>query len=201
MIKSFSISSLAFTICFSLFAFMAFLIRSEHDSITDPVADPIIEVFQSKEMSKPKIRDHKLPEPPPKPVQMPKVAPITPDDSSSSVGFNIDLTEVKTIDTQPSFGSENLPSDGDARPVVRFDPSFPLQAARDGVEGWVQLLFDIDAIGGVTNVRVIAAEPKRTFDKAAKQALRKWKYRAKVVNGKAVSQRDLSVRLDFTLNK
>ena len=49
-------------------------------------------------------------------------------------------------------------------------------------------------------MNVIDAEPKRVFDKEAKRALRKWKYKPKVVDGKAMKQVGLTVRLDFNMD-
>ena len=89
--------------------------------------------------------------------------------------------------------------DGDATPIVRIEPKFPTKAARDGIEGWVQLSFEINEVGGVENVQVINAQPKRIFDREARKALRKWKYKPKVVDGKAMRQTGLTVQLDFKL--
>lgn len=86
-------------------------------------------------------------------------------------------------------------------PIVRIEPKYPIQAARDGKEGWVELAFIINELGGVEDVDVINAEPKRVFDREAKRALRKWKYKPLVENGKPVKQYNMTVRLDFTLNK
>jgi protein TonB len=91
--------------------------------------------------------------------------------------------------------------DGEATPIVRIEPKYPVQAARDGKEGWVILSFTIDELGGVTDVDVIDADPKRVFDREAKRALRKWKYKPKVVDGKPVKQTGQQVQLDFKLNQ
>jgi protein TonB len=61
------------------------------------------------------------------------------------------------------------------------------------------LSFEINKIGGVENVQVINAEPKRVFDREARKALRKWKYKPKMVDGKPQHQTGLSVQLDFKL--
>jgi protein TonB len=89
--------------------------------------------------------------------------------------------------------------DGDATPIVRIDPKYPPEAARDGKEGWVDLSFTINEVGGVEDVEVLEADPKRIFDREAKRALRKWKYRPKVVDGIAQRQPGLRVRLEFSL--
>jgi protein TonB len=91
--------------------------------------------------------------------------------------------------------------DGDAQPIVRINPKWPPQALRDGKEGWVQLSFTIDEVGGVIDIKVIKAEPKRLFDREAKRALRKWKYRPKVVDGKPQRQAGQTVMLEFNLDE
>lgn len=91
--------------------------------------------------------------------------------------------------------------DGDASPIVRIDPKYPQQAARDGKEGWVKLSFTITELGGVEDVEVIDSEPKRIFDREAKRALKKWRYKPKVVDGVAQRRPGLTVQLDFSMNK
>jgi protein TonB len=45
------------------------------------------------------------------------------------------------------------------------------------------------------------AQPKRVFDRAAKKALSKWKYRPNIVDGKPTKTSGLTVRLDFKLDQ
>jgi TonB family protein len=86
------------------------------------------------------------------------------------------------------------------RHVVRIEPKYPREAALGGIEGWVKLSFTINEYGGVADVNVIDAHPNDIFNKAAKRALVKWKYRPKVVDGITVKQTDLMVHIDFKLN-
>ena len=90
--------------------------------------------------------------------------------------------------------------DGDATPIVRIEPRYPVQAARDGLQGWVKLRFSIMEDGSVDEVEVIEAEPRRVFDREAIRALRRWKYSPKVVDGKPLKQTGQQVQLDFTLD-
>jgi TonB family protein len=64
---------------------------------------------------------------------------------------------------------------------------------------WVELSFDINEIGEVVNIKVVKSTHKGILDKAAIRALKKWKYKPKVVNGIAVLQKDLKVRLQFDI--
>ena len=43
--------------------------------------------------------------------------------------------------------------------IVRIDPKYPTQAARDGLEGWVMLSYTIDNSGRVTDITVLDASP------------------------------------------
>jgi TonB family protein len=61
-------------------------------------------------------------------------------------------------------------------PIYRVDPIYPEQAAKDNVNGWVHLSFDIETDGSVSDVKIVKAEPKWTFETSAKEAVSQWKY-------------------------
>ena len=61
-------------------------------------------------------------------------------------------------------------------PVSTKSPRYPWRARRDGVEGFVELAFSIDRKGHVTDIEVVDAMPSDTFERAAKKALKKWKF-------------------------
>ncbi|MBW8182739.1 TonB family protein [Shewanella nanhaiensis] len=87
------------------------------------------------------------------------------------------------------------------RPMVKPSPAqYPIDAANKGIEGWVQLNFDINAQGNTENISVLKSSPKGVFDQAAIKSLSKWEYRPKIVNGEAVHQHGQTIQLDFTLS-
>jgi len=200
MKKLLLIVTLAGMTTFGLFSFMAFLINNDEVGITDPEPPVIVEVFQLPEDSKIEIITRKVLTPPvaKPPMQRDMTQPEVVD-SGTDFGYN--PTGLKVVTQQTSFGSINKPTNTEARPIVRIAPKYPLTAVRDGTEGWVILGFDISAIGGVVNIKILDSQPKRVFDKAAKQALRKWKYQAKSENGKAIIQKGFSVQLDFKMDQ
>ena len=102
--------------------------------------------------------------------------------------------------TDTGFNTGGLMTDGDATPIVRINPRYPPEAARDGISGWVLLRFTIDEMGGVTNVEVIDSNPRRMFDQEARRALLRWKYKLKIIDGKAIAQPGMTVQLDFNLD-
>tara|TARA_R110002051_G_scaffold45259_12_gene91195 strand:+ start:1261 stop:1890 length:630 start_codon:yes stop_codon:yes gene_type:complete len=183
---------------FAAFAFMQYLISGEQRAPVKPGGDIIVEIFQAPEDSK--VRHIQKIQPPPPMPKVPQKAPPL-NTSADPVLAISDLTPV-TID---DFGGDinntiNRPT-GDATPIVRINPKYPTTAARDGIEGWVQLSFSISPTGEVIDPVVINAEPKRTFDREAIRAIKRWKYRPKVIEGVAQLQTGQTVQLDFKLQQ
>jgi len=189
-------------ITFVLFSFMAFLV-SNGDRNKDEVLDNIVvEVNTTPPKSSAEQRRRVPPPPPPPPKTPPKPQAPEPEANNNTGGltFNMPGVQLSGASTGISAPGAGFGRDGDATPIVRIEPKYPIQAARDGKEGWVKLSFTINKIGGVEDVKVIEAKPKRVFDKEAKRALRKWKYKPKVVDGVPQRQPGLSVQLDFKMD-
>ncbi|MFT5814315.1 MAG: protein TonB [Psychroserpens sp.] len=189
-------------VTFTLFAFMSFLVSSGDRNKEDGLESIIVEVNTSPPKSAAERRQRVPPPPPPPPKTPPKPQAPEPETNNDTSGltFNMPGVQLAGANAGISAPGAGFGRDGDATPIVRIEPKYPIQAARDGKEGWVTLSFTINEIGGVEDVDVIEAEPKRVFDKEAKRALRKWKYKPKVVDGKAMRQPGLTVRLDFKMD-
>jgi protein TonB len=82
--------------------------------------------------------------------------------------------------------------------LSRPRPSYPRDALRNRQEGWVKLSFTVTTGGTVSNPRVVASKPRRVFDRAALQAIRKWRFKPRLVNGKAVQTTAVQV-IEFNL--
>ncbi|MBU2917588.1 TonB family protein [Psychrosphaera sp. F3M07] len=192
---------LGVVVTFGLFVFMAFLISSGSSPDDKEMEKIVVEINTTPPEGKTQQRNRVPPPPPPPPKQPPKPAQPEPEQQiADNGGFNFNMPSVDVGTASAGLnGPGALIRDGDATPIVRIEPKFPSKAARDGIEGWVQLTFEINEIGGVENVDVINSEPKRVFDREAKKALRKWKYKPKMVDGKAQRQTGLTVQLDFKL--
>lgn len=91
-------------------------------------------------------------------------------------------------------------SDRGALPLVRVEPQYPPQAARRGLEGWVQLRFNVSTTGSVKDA-VVVKSSSSLFDRAAIQAVNKWKYQPQMQGGTAMETRDIEVVLRFELEK
>ena len=79
-------------------------------------------------------------------------------------------------------------------------PSYPARARERGTEGWVDLEFTVTKDGTTRDPVVRAAEPAETFDRAATDAIKRWRYEPRVVNGAVIEQR-VETRLRFKLSE
>lgn len=62
------------------------------------------------------------------------------------------------------------------RPVSTPAPAYPPEALRAGESGEVVVEFTVNPDGSVSNPRVVRATPPRTFDRAALNAVRRWRF-------------------------
>jgi protein TonB len=204
--------TMAVVVSFCLFAFMASLIKPV-TKVDGPIDAPPAEVMfavAKQTLETPKVR--KVPPKmakatPPPPTQVIEVQDQTTKATSGVKLPGLELGGGINIDYGTGGGPTLLSKQGQnspdslATPIIQITPQYPIDAARKGIEGWVKLSFSIDTDGTVTNVQILDSSPKRTFDRAARKALKGWRYKAKFVNATPVMQHNLQVQLDFELEK
>ncbi|MDF2179564.1 energy transducer TonB [Aliiglaciecola sp. CAU 1673] len=190
-------------ITFALFVLMAKLISNSARPADEARPSPVIDIVMNEPDSSTQTRSRVPPPPPPPPQQPPKLEPQEPDTADANAdGINFNLPSVDVGGASVDIGAPGaMMRDGEATPIVRIEPKYPIEAARDGKEGWVRLSFTINEVGGVDDIEVIDADPKRIFDREARRALSRWKYKPKVVDGKPVKQFNMKVQLDFKLEQ
>jgi periplasmic protein TonB len=149
---------------------------------------------QEKKREPPKREKPEQPPPPPD-ISMSK-AGLDPSGDVAAIAPQIDASTA----IQGGMGGGGG-SDRDAVPLVRIEPDYPLQARQRGIEGWVVVEFTISKIGSIRDARVVAANPPRVFNQSAVQAVRKWKYNPKILNGAAVERKGIQVQLDFRMDQ
>lgn len=87
-----------------------------------------------------------------------------------------------------------------ATPVIRIEPKYPVEAAKNNQEGSVILQFDIAKNGSTDNIQVIESFPQQVFDKVSVTALEQWTYKPRIQGGKAQRQTGLTVQLDYRMD-
>lgn len=187
----------AATITLLTFAVMQQLIAAKHGVRPNVEEFGPITLYVTPEDPK-VIEKPQMPKMPPPPERnLPRPKPTEVDPANISPG-PITLAPIEL----PKSDGRNMGSgatDRSATPLVRVEPRYPIDAARDGITGWVRLAFSIDEVGNVTDIEVLAAEPANLFNREAIKALKRWKYQPTIVNGVAIRQANMTVQLDFNL--
>ena len=186
----------------SLFYLMSQLISGGANLNKSDDTENFIEFVRIKKDSMLQERKRQLPKKPPEPKKPPppqKLSVAADQPNKPQMKMNLPKLSTSLKGNGPYLGAAGAGGGTGVTPIVRIEPQYPRKAAMQGLQGWVQLSFDITAVGTVSNVKVIDANPKRVFDMAAKRALLKWKYKPKMEDGKAVPQTGEKVQLDFKL--
>ncbi len=138
--------------------------------------------------------------PPPEPVTDPEPQPefeLTATELDFDPGSVISLGDPAPSLEDVAIGT-NL-GDSGIVPIFRVQPEYPQSALRRGIEGFVDLLFDVTASGKTENIRVIDANPSGVFERAAIRALKKWKYKPPMVDNVPYAQPNMTTRISFAL--
>jgi len=192
------VSAIAATITFGLFWVMQALVGTAGEILEEkkPLVVDFVRLKRdtTPQTKKREIPDRKPPEQPPPPPQMNFSQNLEPGDSIAVVIPDVAAgLELASSD----FGTGG--SDRDVVPLVRVEPQYPMSAKQRGVEGWVELRFTITKAGTVMALVVTASNPGSVFNRAAIQAVGKWKYNPKIENGTAVDRPGVRQRIKFEL--
>ena len=193
-------SSLVAAVLFSLVIFVAMQVLIATDGLfEEPNKKHTYLNFVRVDTSKDDIntKDRRLPDPPPPP----ETPPDAPDLNNQMMNMNTNLSmDMPKIGVPVNKGSGPFLGtlqagdgmagfDTDVIPVVRVPPAYPQRAKQAKLEGSVTMAVTIRPDGTVAEVSVIESDPPRLFDQAAIQAMQRWKFRPKIVNGKPEAQR------------
>ncbi len=99
------------------------------------------------------------------------------------------------------FAKGAVKVEGDLKPpklAKRFDPVYPEEAVKAGIEGTVILEARIDTLGKVTDVMTLRSVP--ALDQAAVEAIKQWVYEPMVIKGKPV-EAVFTVTVRFALDR
>ncbi|MFQ5535087.1 MAG: energy transducer TonB [Sphingomonadales bacterium] len=192
--------AVAAAVTFGLFFLMQHLVSHGKEALTEGVKSRSIDFVRLKKeevIHEKKRRLPKKPPPvkPPPPMKMAQTKSLKP----SGNGVNISAGNLDVTVDAGEFDVSGAPNDGDILPLVRVPPQYPRRAEAAGIEGYVDLEFDISKTGAVINPRVVEAYPSSIFNRAALRAILKWKYKPRIEDGEAVERVGVQVRISFNL--
>ncbi len=104
-----------------------------------------------------------------------------------------------------AFGAQaqemDIVSHDDISVLKWVDPVYPMSAAKNGVQGYVMLSYDLNDKGKPTNVKVIEEFPRRIFSISAKRALLASQFEISNENNEAVSVQGLVRKYVYELEE
>jgi protein TonB len=177
---------------------MHLLIESGQSAMVEPRTRHTLEFVRVKRNERVNTEDV-TPEKPPKP---PEVPPETPPQDMDNIDPN-----APSIAIPPPSVSQNVDiggpggmniAEGDYLPIVRVAPVYPSRALSRGIEGYVDLAFTVTSAGTVKDP-VILHSTSSLFDRAATQAVLKFKYKPRVVDGEPVEVPNVKTRITFKI--
>jgi protein TonB len=191
--RLFTTLPLAGLITLGLFFVMARLVHMDRPIVELPPPPQIPAVVYEPRV----IVDYKTPRPEPVvPVEPVPPTPVERWVPPEKTGTPLSYLGPVTPEPRQLGGVDSLPF---AR--VMAPPVYPARAMQRGIEGFVDVRFDVTASGATQNVRVIYAEPAGVFDQAAQSAVARWRFQPRMVDGKPEAFEGLSKRVRFNLEK
>lgn len=88
--------------------------------------------------------------------------------------------------TNSSTVYTNTQTDSPAKWVVKIEPKYPEDAAKKSVEGYLKFKAIVNEVGTLERVEVIESAPKGVFEKEGLRALKLWRFKPALLNGRLV---------------
>jgi|GEM_PF-1770784 len=111
-----------------------------------------------------------------------------------------ELEEEDALDAIMAKFGESFAGDKErVLPLIRVEPVYPINAARLGQQGAVVVEYTVDELGRVKDAKVTDRLGAEVFDKAALNAVNKWRFRPLLVDGVAQPVAGMQTQLTFKL--
>jgi periplasmic protein TonB len=205
MKQTLSIIAAGLGISIALFWLMQFMISNNQQGLNKAASLQMTEFIRLKKDSNLNTKDRRIPKkpkpnkrpPPPKmKMQANPIKNLKPKMDMPDLDLPLELSHMGMKGVEIGVGNIST----NVIPLVRIAPRYPMRAANRRIEGWVKVQFTITKEGKVADAVVVDSEPKHTFDRAALSAIKRWKFKAKVIEGIAFEQRAEQL-LEFKLRK
>ncbi len=192
---------LALSMTFLLLLGMQKLIAGGNDVMTEPAKGNVLDFIRLKKDEaivkkerKPQKPDK--PKEPPPPMTAPQIQQSNPNANTVKSSFTADIQ----TDMGLSGGLSLDSGDGDYLPIVKVAAVYPRRAQSRGIEGFVIVEFVVTKTGSVSKAKIVQAEPEGVFDRAALDAVAKFKYKPRVVDGVAMEVAGVQNKISFEID-
>ena len=113
----------------------------------------------------------------------------------------VHVPTIQISQTPIDNGSLKIPKNNQLSLSFGLPPVYSPRLINRGIEGYVVVGFSVNQVGDVFDPFVIESEPKGVFDKAALEAIAKFKYKPRYEDDRAVSTAGQRYIFKFELDK
>ncbi|MBU2881051.1 energy transducer TonB [Psychrosphaera sp. B3R10] len=97
------------------------------------------------------------------------------------------------------FSSSSFAEFQSSEVIKKVSPKYPREAYLRQIEGYVSVIFVVNKKGEAEDIEVIDEKPKRIFRKSALNALKKWKFKPAMDDGKRTTD-IMEITIDFNMH-
>ena len=180
---------LSLPMIFAVFLLMAQLVPANANDtvVVDPPPPPKIKPPKFEKIIR-VIEPASVPDREPPPIRPINTSTVEPVDTNTRIDIPAPTLNTGSgvsvlTGTEQFTGPNDYSDDGDAIPQIMYEPIWPANADRGGN---VRFCFSVDIDGTVSNVTLVRSEPGRLFVREARRAIKKWRFRPAVEDGKPV---------------
>ena len=181
----------------SLLWIMHYLIATGVTAFTEERTFRFVDFVRVQRDERTELRDDRV-ERPPEPQAPPPMQPDRQLDNIDAFGGAAIGVSAPRVAHDVSLGRDGFFSDGEYMPIVQVAPQYPRRAAERGLEGYVTLEFVVTRQGTVRDPVVIESS-NAVFDRAALDAVQRFRYRPRVIDGEPVEVPGVRFRITFQL--
>ncbi len=184
-------------VTFLLLWVMQILIASGMDALTEKRDFKFLDfvrVQETEQLFTEKAKPKKPPEPETQPPDMP---PPQADSSANASGATFGIPDLSGVDIDIGMSGGFAVVDGEYLPIVRVEPIYPRRAQSRGLDGSCTMTFTVNKLGLVEDA--VAECTSSVFERASLNAVAKWKYKPRVVDGEPIDSPGVQTLLTFTL--
>lgn len=181
----------------SLLWVMSYLIATGVTAFSEEKSFRFVDFVRVQRDERTQVKDDRV-ERPPEPQAPPPMQPDRQLDNLDNIGGSVIGVSAPRVDHDVSLGRDGFFSDGEYMPIVQVAPQYPRRAAERGLEGYVTLEFVVTRQGTVRDPVVIESS-SAIFDRAALDAVMRFRYRPRVIDGEPVEVPGVRFRITFEL--
>lgn len=179
---------------------MHLLIEHGEEALVKPRERHQLEFVRVQRNENVQTEDYQPEKPPPPPQVPPETPPQDMDQiDPNAPSINIPPPSVSNDTQIGGPGGMNV-AEGDYLPIVRVAPVYPARALSRGLEGHVDMQFTVTTAGTVKDP-VVLYSTSSLFERAATQAVLKFKYKPRVVDGQPVEVPGVKTRITFKIEE